>query len=59
LRFLPKYKKPASAIRVGGLLWITKLDSLLVQAAKIRRHVRHVMMVMMTMVYASLHLFKP
>jgi len=39
--------------------WISKLVGLLLKTAAIRRHVRHVMMVMMTMVYANLHLLKP
>jgi len=49
----PEIKKPAWAV-AGGLLLISLLLAL-VEAGRVRRHVRHMVMVKMTMMYANLH----
>jgi len=49
-------KKPACASRAGGLFLIL-VSCLLSLAGTVRRHARHVMMVMTMMVGADLHIY--
>jgi len=51
-----KRKKPAYAFRAGGLFLIL-VSWLLSLAGTVRRHARHVMMVMTMMVGADLHTY--
>jgi hypothetical protein len=50
-----KFKSP-SALGAGGLLSILRLLALDLSRAELRRHARHVMMMVMTMMDANLHL---
>lgn len=55
LQFLLKIEKPASAAAPAGF-WNPEGLLLLTWDAEVRRHARHVMMVVMTMMGANLHL---
>jgi hypothetical protein len=52
-------EKPASALGAGGLFVNPGGWLLLTWDAEVRRHARHVMMVVMTMMGANLHLSSP
>jgi hypothetical protein len=51
-----KFKSPP-ALGAGGLLSILTMACLDLSRAELRRHARHVMMVVMTMMGTNLHLY--